>query len=60
MANYLVVDTDLTSIANAIRAKGETAASLEFPSGFVSAIQNIPSGGGGGGGAEKKDVNFID
>lgn len=42
------LDTDLTSIANAIRTKGGTSASLAFPSGFVSAIQAIPTGGGGG------------
>ena len=48
MANYLVTDTELTSIADAIRTKGGTSASLEFPTDFVSAIENIPSGGGGG------------
>lgn len=47
MANYIASDTDLTSVANAIRTKGGTSASLIFPSGFVSAVQNIPSGGGG-------------
>ena len=47
MSNYLVTDTDLTSVANAIRTKGGTSAQLAFPSGFVSAIGNIPSGGGG-------------
>lgn len=41
------LNSDLTSVANAIRTKGGTSASLAFPSGFVSAIQNIPSGGGG-------------
>lgn len=46
MANYLVTDTELTSIADAIRTKGGTSASLEFPTDFVSAIGNIPSGGG--------------
>lgn len=46
MANYLATDTDLTSVANAIRTKGGTSAQLEFPSGFVSAIGAIPSGGG--------------
>ena len=46
MANYLVTDTELTSIADAIRTKGGTSASLEFPTEFVSAIGNIPSGGG--------------
>lgn len=39
------LDADLTSVANAIRTKGGTSASLAFPSGFVSAIANIPSGG---------------
>lgn len=41
------LNSDLTSVANAIRTKGGTSAQLAFPSGFVSAIQNIPSGGGG-------------
>lgn len=36
------LDSDLTSVANAIRAKGGTSASLAFPAGFVSAIGNIP------------------
>lgn len=47
MTDYLTNDTDLTSVANAIRTKGGTSAPLEFPSGFVTAIENIPSGGGG-------------
>ena len=47
MAVYLTTDTDLTSVADAIRTKGGTSAQLEFPAGFVSAIGNIPSGGGG-------------
>lgn len=47
MANYLTTDTDLTSVANAIRTKGGTSASLAFPADFVSAIAAIPSGGGG-------------
>lgn len=38
------LDADLTSIANAIRTKGGTSASLAFPSGFVSAIGDISSG----------------
>ena len=40
------LDTDLTSVADAIRTKGGTSASLAFPSGFVTAIGNIPTGGG--------------
>lgn len=43
MANYIVTDTELTAVANAIRAKGGTSESLVFPSGFVSAINNIGS-----------------
>ena len=44
MTDYLTTDTDLTSVANAIRTKGGTSAQLTFPSGFVTAIQNIPTG----------------
>lgn len=45
MANeYLVNSADLTSVANAIRTKGETSAQLVFPSGFMSAIENIKGG----------------
>ena len=42
MANYLASDTELTSIADAIRAKGSTSATLEFPTGFVSAVNALP------------------
>jgi hypothetical protein len=48
VADYKVTDIELTSIANAIRTKGGTQAQLEFPTGFVSAVQAIPTGGGGG------------
>ena len=44
MADYLTTDTELESIADAIRAKGATSALLIYPSGFVSAIQAIPTG----------------
>ena len=40
------LDSDLTSVANAIRTKGGTSAQLAFPAGFVSAIGDIPTGGG--------------
>ena len=40
------LDSDLTSVADAIRAKSGGSAQLAFPSGFVSEIGNIPSGGG--------------
>ena len=45
--NYLVTDTSLSAVADAIRTKGGTSASLAFPSGFVSAINSIETGGGG-------------
>ena len=51
------LDSGLTSIANAIRAKGGTSAALTYPTGFVSAIENIPTGGDGGTGY---DVIFYD
>lgn len=50
--NYFTTDTDLTAVADAIRQKGGTTAPLTYPNGFVSAIQNIPTGGGG-------DINAI-
>ena len=57
MADYLVTDTELTSIADAIRTKGGTSADLSFPTEFVSAINDIQTGSSP---APKKDVNFID
>ena len=44
MAEYVTTDTELTSVANAIRTKGGTSASLAYPTGFVSAIEAISSG----------------
>ena len=46
MPTYKVVDAsqldaDLTSVASAIRTKGQTSASLTFPQGFVDAVGNI-------------------
>lgn len=38
---YLTKSEDLTAVADAIRAKGGTDAQLEFPSGFVLAVQAI-------------------
>ena len=40
------LDNNLTSVANAIRTKGGTSASLTFPTDFVSAINAISGGGG--------------
>ena len=44
---YLTNDTDLTKVANAIRSKGGTSATLVYPDGFVTAINNIQTGGSG-------------
>lgn len=41
MNNYLTTGIELTSIANAIHTVGGTSASLIYPSGFISAIQEI-------------------
>lgn len=46
MSNYIVDGSDLTSVADAIRAKSGGSSALAFPAGFVSEIQAIPSGGG--------------
>lgn len=43
---YLARGSSLTAVANAIRTKGGTSALLEFPSGFITAIENIPSSTG--------------
>ena len=44
MADYKVTDSELTSVANAIRTKGGTQAQLEWPTGFSNAVAAIPSG----------------
>lgn len=41
---YITTDTDLTSVANAIRTKGGTSASLVYPAGYVNAINALPVG----------------
>ena len=38
------LDSDLEDVADAIRAKGGTSADLAFPSGFISAIENLLTG----------------
>ena len=45
MADYRVADSDLVSVANAIRTKGGTSSQLSFPDGFISAIGDISTGG---------------
>lgn len=44
LMDYLVTDTELTSVADAIRTKGGTSANLSFPTEFVSAINDISTG----------------
>lgn len=46
MGKYVVSDSSLSAVANSIRAKGGTAEPLVFPSGFMAAIGDIPTGGG--------------
>jgi hypothetical protein len=41
--DYFTCTDELTSIADAIRTKGGTSASLTYPSGFVTAINNLPT-----------------
>lgn len=43
---YKTTDTEITSIADAIRTKGGTSEPLTYPNEFITAIQNIPTGGG--------------
>lgn len=45
MAEYLVQDTSLTTVADAIREKGGTTAPLSFPAGMAEAVRNIQSAG---------------
>lgn len=42
--DYIATETDLTAVADAIRTKGGTSSPLVFPNGFVTAIENIPTG----------------
>ena len=56
MAEYLVTDSDMTKVADAIRAKGNTTDPLSFPDGMAAMINSIQSGGGG---VEGVDISFI-
>ena len=62
MANeYSVNQSDLVSVANAIREKGGTSETLVFPDGFIGAVRAIQAGGGGTTpGVAMKDVKFYD
>lgn len=53
MATRSVQESSLTSLADAIRAKGGTSDTLTFPGGFVSAVEAIDAGGGGDDGSFK-------
>lgn len=46
MSDYIVDSAELTAIANAIRTQGRITGNLIFPSGFVSAINDlaVPTG----------------
>ena len=41
MANLITTDTELTSVANAIRAKTGGTAQLEYPTEFISKIGTL-------------------
>lgn len=43
MADYIVTDTDMKSVADAIRKKTGSKLTMNFPTDFVSNIKNIPS-----------------
>lgn len=47
MADHKATAAQLASIANAIRLKGGTSAALEYPSEWISAIQNLSPASGG-------------
>lgn len=46
MTEYLVQESSLTSVADAIRSKTGTSDNLSFPTEFVDAIENIETGSG--------------
>lgn len=44
MANYIVQDTSLATVADSIRAKAGISEKLEFPNGWKAAVDNISVG----------------
>lgn len=60
VTEYLTTSTDLTKVADAIRAKGGTSEQLIYPDGFVSAIGNIQTGGTPSEPPAESDINFYD
>lgn len=66
LVDSALLDASLEDVADAIRAKGGTSASLSFPVDFVNAIDAIETGGGGSGGLSliktitlEQDVNSV-
>lgn len=47
MLQYIVTDTELASVAAAIRLRGGTSAPLTWPNGYAQAVYDIPGGGSG-------------
>ena len=41
MANLIVTEAELSSVAGAIRTRGGTQAQLQWPAGFVAAVEAI-------------------
>lgn len=60
VTEYLTTSTDLTKVADAIRAKGGTSEPLIYPDGFVTAISNIQTGGTPSEPPIESDINFYD
>ena len=60
VTEYLTTSTDLTKVADAIRAKGGTSEQLVYPDGFVAAIGNIQTGGTPSEPPIEADINFYD
>ena len=46
MANYIVQDTSLETVADSIRTKAGISEKLEFPLGWKAAVDGIKGGGG--------------
>ena len=60
MANYIVQDTSLATVADAIRAKAGISEKLEFPLGWKAAVDEIQTGGGtAGGGDDYRKVEVV-
>ena len=61
MANYIVQDTSLATVADAIRAKAGISERLEFPLGWKAAVDGIQTGGGGtaGGGDDYRKIETV-